>query len=165
MAQHPEVRCSLWLFVSPSLPCRGTRRQKATAKGYTEESDWGRSRVQTSPMVPTQSPRHLGKTHTWSSIRAASWAVCSSGVSVRVYFALVSFQAFRYLIWKPEARGKLTDVKKASYKQSSTSDLSQWLKICSSDRDCMRSVGRWKSFGNNIFVKGRFTTTAMYLRH
>lgn len=48
--------------------------------------------------IPTQSPRHPGKTHTWSSIRAASWAVSSRGVSVRVYFDLVSFQFFRYLI-------------------------------------------------------------------
>lgn len=47
---------------------------------------------------PMQSPRHPGKTHTWSSIRAASWAVCSRGVSVRVYFDLVSFQFLRYLI-------------------------------------------------------------------
>lgn len=64
----------------------------------------GICRVQTFPTTvlwsstPTQSPRHQGKTHTWSSIRAASWAVCSRGVSVRVYFDLVSFQFFRYLI-------------------------------------------------------------------
>lgn len=77
-------------------------QQRVTLKSQ----NGGRSRVQTSPIVPTQSPRHLSTTHTWSSIRAASWAVCSRGVSVRVYFDLVSFQSFRYLIWKPEAKGK-----------------------------------------------------------
>lgn len=30
MAQHRVAECSLWLSVSPSLPCRGTKRPRAT---------------------------------------------------------------------------------------------------------------------------------------
>lgn len=30
MAQHQVAECSLWLSVSPSLPCRGTKRPRAT---------------------------------------------------------------------------------------------------------------------------------------
>lgn len=118
--RRQNVACGFLLlpaFLVEVLEDRGPP-QRVTLKSQ----NGGRSRVQTSPMVPTQSPRHLGKTHTWSRIRAASWAVCSRGVSVRVYFDLVSFQSFRYLIWKPEARGKLIDVKEASCKQSSISD-------------------------------------------
>lgn len=39
-AQHPEAKCNLWLFVSPILPCRGTRRQRATTNGYSEQAEW-----------------------------------------------------------------------------------------------------------------------------
>lgn len=38
MAQRPEAECNLWLSVSPSLPCRGARRQRATTNSYNGES-------------------------------------------------------------------------------------------------------------------------------
>lgn len=112
--------------------------------------------VMTRPSVPTRSPRHPGKSHTGSSIRAASWTVCSRGVSVKVYFDLVSFQFFRYLIWKQEARGKSLDAKKTKRKQmlASINDLSDY--VCIPGDDCMLSASRRRSFGGDIYRTGQF---------
>lgn len=92
-----------------------------------------------------QSTRHLTKTPTWSSIRAASWAVCSKGVSVRVYFDLVSFQSFRYLIWKWEARGlSYLRLRKHNAVQANVS-IVPTITTRIADDDRMLSERRWEA--------------------
>lgn len=90
-----NITCS-FLFLPAFLVqvLRDREHNEGLARNHVQKLPPGFMRVSTH----TGGIRLPSKNPTWSRIRAASWAVCSRGVSVRVYFDLVAFQSLRYLI-------------------------------------------------------------------